>query len=82
MDWIAYKKLSECQEGETIKFAAVINSSDEFLKFLNSREIHLGLKMTIKSIEPFDQSMVVSYTKHPSETLSHTVCERLLVETR
>ncbi|SFK31757.1 metal-dependent transcriptional regulator [Proteiniphilum acetatigenes] len=80
MEWKEYKKLSECKEGETIKVAAVINSSDEFLRFLNGREIHLGLKIKIKSVEPFDKSMVVSYDKRSPETLSHTVCERLLVE--
>ncbi len=40
----------------------------------------LGLKMNIKSIEPFDKSMVVSYGKRLSETLTHIVCERLLVD--
>ena len=82
MDWVKYKKLSECHVGETVNVEAVINSSDEFLKFLNSREIHLELTMTIKSVEPFDQSMVVSYLNHPSETLSHMVCERLLVDAK
>lgn len=80
MDWKESKKLSECKEGETIKVIAVINSSDEFLRFLNGREIHLGLNIQIKSVEPFDKSMVVSYGKRLAETLSHTVCERLLVE--
>lgn len=80
MIWKEYNKLSECVQGDTVKMAAVINTSHEFLKFLNSREINLGLKMKIKSVEPFDRSMVVSYDKRSSETLSHTVCERLLVE--
>ena len=75
-----YIKLSECKAGDTIKFSAVINTSFEFLKFLNSRELHLGLKMKIKSVEPFDGTMTISYGKKTSETLSHTVCERLLVE--
>ena len=80
MVWKEYSKLSECKQGDTVKMAAVINTSDEFLKFLNSREIYLGLEMKIKSVEPFDNTMVVSYDKHSSETLSHTVCEILLVE--
>ena len=80
MVWKEYSKLSECKQGDTVKMASVINTSDEFLKFLNSREIHLGLKMKIKSVEPFDNTMVVSYDKRSSETLSHTVCKRLLVE--
>ena len=80
MEWKQYNKLSDCKPGDTIKLAAVINTSVEFLKFLNSRELHLGLKIKIKSVEPFDKSMIVSYGKRPPETLSHTVCERLLVE--
>lgn len=78
--WKEYNKLSECKIGDTIKLAAVINTSAEFLKFLNSRELSLGLKLKIKSIEPFDKTMIVSYGKRTSETLSHTVCERMLVE--
>lgn len=80
MVWQEYSKLSECKAGDTIKLSAVINTSAEFLKFLNSRELSLGLKLKIKSVEPFDNTMVVSYGKRLSETLSHTVCERLLVE--
>lgn len=80
MLWKAYDKLSDCKAGETIKLSAVINTSSDFLKFLNSREMHLGLKIKIKSIEPFDKTMLVSYGKRISEMLSHTVCERLLVE--
>ena len=78
--WLTYNKLSECKTGETVKLSAVINTSSEFLKFLNSREMRLGLKIKIKSVEPFDKSMVISYDKKPSETLSSVVCERLLVE--
>ncbi len=80
MVWKEYSKLSECKSGDTIKLSAVINTSAEFLKFLNSRELSLGLILKIKSVEPFDNTMVVSYGKRLSETLSHTVCERLLVE--
>ena len=40
----------------------------------------LGLKIKIKSIEPFDKSIVISYDKRNSEVLSNLACERLLVE--
>ena len=80
MEWITYNKLSECLVVDVVKLSAVINTSPDFLKFLNSREMKLGLKMNIKSIEPFDKSMVVSYGKRLSETLTHIVCERLLVD--
>lgn len=78
--WISYDKLSDCHAGDTVKVAAVIHTSTEFLKFLNNREIRLGTKIKIRSVEPFDQSMVVSYGNRPADTLSHVVCERLLVE--
>jgi DtxR family Mn-dependent transcriptional regulator len=80
MDAIAYKKLSECNVGDTVKLSAVIDTSGEFLKFLNSRELYLGLKLNIKAIEPFDNTMIVSYDEHVSETLSNMVSERVLVE--
>ncbi len=75
------RKLCDCNSGDMVKIAAVINSSDDFLKFLNSREISLGLQMKILNIEPFDHSMTVRYGSRPTETLSKTVSERLLVET-
>jgi DtxR family Mn-dependent transcriptional regulator len=80
MEWKQYSKLSECKMGDTMRLVAVIDTSVEFLKFLNSRELLLGLKVKIKSIESFDRTMIVSYGKRLSETLSHTVCERVLVE--
>jgi DtxR family Mn-dependent transcriptional regulator len=78
--WKDYNKLSDCEPGEAVKLAAVINTSSEFLKFLNARDMRLGVKIKIKSIESFDNSMVISYGKRQAETLSNIACERLLVE--
>lgn len=80
MVWKEYSKLSECKAGTTVRLSAVLNTTEEFLKFLNNREISLGVKIKIKSVEAFDNSMVISYGKRTSETLSHIVSERLLVE--
>lgn len=80
MKWQEYQKLSDCKAGDVVTLSAVINGSDDFLKFLNTRELRLGLKIKIKSVEAFDESMKVSYSKKTDETLSHRVCERLLVE--
>jgi DtxR family Mn-dependent transcriptional regulator len=80
MIWKEYSKLSDCKTGDTVKLSAVINTSSDFLTYLNSREMQLGLKIKVKSIEEFDKSMVITYGKHEIETLSHIVCERLLVE--
>lgn len=80
MIWKEYTKLRECKQGDRVKIAAVINTSDDFLKYLNGKKIHLGLSIKIESVEPFDNTMVVGYENYPSETLSSSVCERLLVE--
>ena len=75
-----FKKLSECQVGDQVRLMAVMNTSIDFLKFLNSRSLSLGTTITVRAIESFDQSMVVGYADRPDETLSHTVCDRLLIE--
>lgn len=77
--WKKYTPLSECVKGQTVVLSAVTHSSDDFLKFLNARELYLGLSLKIKSVEPFDGSMVVCFAKK-TETLSLVVCEKLLVE--
>jgi len=74
------RRLSECKKGEFVKLIELSNDSSDLLKFLNSKELILGVVIEIKSIEPFDQSMLVGYINHPSETLSQIVCERLFVE--
>lgn len=77
--WVAYDRLSDCRAGDTVKLAAVVHSSADFLKFLNNRGIRLGLRIRIRSVEVFDGSLVVAYEGR-QETLSRVVGERLLVE--
>ena len=80
MEWQSFVKLSDCKPGETLRLKAVLDSSSSFLKYLNSRELKLGLKLQVKSIEPFDQTMIVSYGIRRTETLSSKVSEMLLGE--
>ncbi len=80
MHWKSYKKLCDCKVNEFVKLESVTNSSTEFLKFLNSREIALGIEIKIISIEPFDQSMIISYNNHLNINLSKVVTEKLLVD--
>lgn len=80
MQWIEYSKLSDCKAGESVMLGAVTYSSDEFLKFLNSKELQLGTKLKIISVETFDGTMNVGYGKRKVEMLSRIACERLLVK--
>ncbi|TXE02806.1 metal-dependent transcriptional regulator [Algoriphagus aquimarinus] len=77
---INYLSLSDCKAGQLVKLAGLTNSSTEFLEFLNGRNLSLGIELTIRSKEAYDQSIVVSYLNHNSETLSEKVCEKLLVK--
>ncbi len=74
-----YTKLSSCKEGDVVTFMAVSHSSEELLKFLTNRDLILGCTITINMIEPFDESMRVSYADRKEEVLSSKVCEKLLV---
>lgn len=80
MQWHHYHPLSEQPAGSHLAVRAVIDSSHDFLTFLNSRELRLGTQIQVLGVEAFDGSMVVTYGKRPAETLSRKVCDRLLVE--
>lgn len=74
-----FKKLSKCQENEIVELASVTTSSEEFLSFLNKRNLSLGTEIKVLQREDFDQSMKVFYNDQ-EENFSKTVCDRLLVK--
>ena len=73
------KKLSKCKENETVELASVTTSSEEFLNFLNKRNLSLGTEIKVLQKEDFDQSKKVFYNNQ-EENFSKTVCDRLLVK--
>ncbi len=76
---INYKKLAEFKEGDKVEICAVIGSSDEFLKYLNSKNIHLNDEIEIISVEDFDGTMKVKFLKsNEIESFSNHVTLRLL----
>ena len=74
-----FKKLSKCQENEIVELASVPTSSEEFLSFLNKRNLSLGTEIKVLQKEDFDHSIKVSYNGQ-EENFSKTVCDRLLVK--
>ena len=74
-----YIKLSDCQPNDRVIFRAVDQSTDEFLKFLNYKNLHLRKELIIKHIEPFDKSMTLHFD-HQNYVFSYRACEKLLVE--
>ena len=73
------KKLSECTANQEVVFAAVTITDDDFLTFLNLKNLELGKKIEILEIEKFDKSMTVSINEIPT-VLSKMVCEKILVK--
>ena len=73
------KKLSECKVNETVILTSVTISTDDFLNYLNQRNLALGAEILIKNIEKFDGSMQIDFSDR-TEVLSKMVCEKLLVK--
>ena len=72
-------KLSECKAGNSAILSAVIDSSDEFLTYLNHRNLSLNSELKILEVEKFDQSMKIEFGGN-TETLSKMVCDKILVQ--
>ena len=72
-------KLSECKAGNSAILSAVIDSSDEFLTYLNHRNLSLNSELKILEVEKFDQSMKIEFSGK-TETLSEMVCDKILVQ--
>ena len=74
------QKLSNCAIGNQVIFSSVTVSDDEFLSYLNSKELELGKKLEILEIEKYDQSMSILKEKKKKITLSKMVCDKILVK--
>ncbi len=75
-----YQKLSACKAGDSVVLLALKHSSEDFLKYLNDKNLRLGIKLKVESIEVFDGSTKISYLKDQSTILSAKVCDSLLVD--
>lgn len=73
------KKLSDCNLGEQSVFTAVIISDDDFLNFLNAKNLQLGTEIQVQEIEPYDHSMTIKVGSRTT-VLSKTVTEKMLVK--
>lgn len=73
------KKLSDCNLGEQSVFTAVTISDDDFLNFLNAKNLQLGAEIQVQEIEPYDHSMTIKVGSRTT-VLSKTVTEKMLVK--
>ena len=80
IDDLHHRRLAECLVGETVTICALDHSSNDFLHYLNGRNLSLRTELTIDKKEAYDGSLTVSYPGHPREVLSKVVASKLLVE--
>lgn len=73
------KKLSDCEVGDLTVFTAVTVSDDDFLSFLNAKNLQLGAELKVCAIETYDHSMTLEVHSE-SMVLSKTVSEKMLVK--
>lgn len=73
------RRLSECGAGETVTVLGLDHDSNEFLHFLNDRDLGLGTTLQIHHREAFDGSLTLSYLGHDRVTFSKVVGDRILV---
>jgi len=75
-----YIKLGLCKPGQKVQLSGLLNSSKDFLVYLNERNLKIGTVLNIESVESFDKSMVINYEDYIKANVSAMVCERILVE--
>ena len=74
------KRMSLCGAGETVRIAAVSETTDGLLRLLDSKGLRLGSAITILEVHPFDGSMDVKLRTGAAFSLSKEVCHHLQVE--
>ena len=73
------KKLSECEKHHKVIFTSVTISDDDFLTYLNIKNLELGKEIEVLDIEIFDKSMTINIDGCPT-VLSKMVCDKILVK--
>ena len=74
-----YKTLADQVANTKVVLKALRDSSNQFLTFLNKKELLLGTEIFVHHLEPFDQSMTISYGNYSKQNISNSVSMRLLV---
>lgn len=72
--------LSQVPEGQNAIIVAVADDTQAFLDHLNKKGLQIGDSLRLKKREEFDGSIVLLSEQKAEISLSHTVAERILVE--
>jgi DtxR family Mn-dependent transcriptional regulator len=74
-----YLRLTNCEPELLWKLMALDSASDDFLRYLNTKDLSLGTTIQVVQKEPFDNSVTIKYKQYESVNLSEKVAEKLLM---
>lgn len=75
----SHRRLSDCDSGQTVTIVGLAHDSNDFLHFLNDRELALNSVLTVLHREAFDGSLTVAYDGQTGIIFSKMVGDRILV---
>lgn len=73
-------RMDELKENQMGIIVGVRDSSEKFLKYLESIKISLGASVHVKEINEYDKSMLISINKKPAHTISEQSGKNLFVK--
>ncbi|MBK8498021.1 MAG: metal-dependent transcriptional regulator [Flavobacteriales bacterium] len=74
------KRLDSCKPGETVRIAAVSETTDGLLRLLDSKGLRIGTTLAVQEVHAFDGSMDVKPKSGSAFSLSKDVSHHLQVE--
>jgi DtxR family Mn-dependent transcriptional regulator len=74
-----HRRLSDCAGGQTVTMVGLAHTSNDFLHFLNDRELKLNSVIKVHYREAFDGSLTISYPEHEKVVFSKVAADRILV---
>ncbi|MDX9750807.1 MAG: metal-dependent transcriptional regulator [Flavobacteriales bacterium] len=72
--------LAACPPGTRVRIATVSGSTDDLLRLLDARGLHIGTHLTVQEVHGFDASVDVKPRTGAAFSLSRDVADHLLVE--
>lgn len=75
-----HRRLSDCTIGQAVTITGLNHTSNDFLHFLNDRNLSLGTELTVIAREAFDGSLTVAYPGNDRAVFSKIVGDKILVE--
>lgn len=73
-------RLTTCKPGDSVRLAAVSETTDGLLRLLDARGLRIGSQITVHEVHAFDGSIDVRPKSGPGFSLSKDVAQHLQVE--